>query len=49
MCIHLLSKEEIYFNYLLTYNFKENISQIFSYFTSFTQLKKLHNKIFSLI
>ena len=44
MCIHLLSKEEIYFNYLLTYNFKENISQIFSYFTSFTQLKKLHNK-----
>lgn len=44
MCIHLISKEEIYFNYVLTYNFKENISQIFSYFTSFEQLNKLHNK-----
>jgi hypothetical protein len=44
MCIHLISKEDKYFNYVLTYNFKENLSQIFSYFTSFTQLNNLHDK-----
>jgi len=45
MCkfIHLISKERKYFNLVLTYNFKENLSQIFSYFVSFNNLDNLHN------
>ena len=44
----MFSKEEKYFNHILTYNFKENLCQIFSYFTSFSYFNNLHkNFIFT--
>jgi len=40
-----LSHEETYLNSVSTFKFKENLSQIFSYFTSFSQLKNLHKNL----